>query len=69
MTDRTKIRAAIERHNPGMLRFLDAAKAVFPDVKLTQMEIPAAGISLGGDPAVMPREPTRLEKLNARQKR
>lgn len=67
MTDKAKIRSAIERHQPGMLAWLDAAKARFPDAKLTQLEIPAAGIRLGTDPSIMPPEPSRIEKLNRKQ--
>lgn len=67
MTDKAKIRSAIERHQPGMLAWLDAAKARFPDAKLTQLEIPAAGIRLGADPSIMPPEPSRIEKLNRKQ--
>lgn len=67
MNDKAKIRAAIERHQPGMLAWLDAAKVKFPDAKLTQLEIPAAGIQLGIDPSIMPREPSRMERLNRKQ--
>lgn len=56
MTDqRERIRAALEKHSPGALAFMDSVKARFSDARLIQLDIPAAGLSLGKDPTVMPR--------------
>ena len=69
MTDqRERIRAALEKHSPGTLAFMDSIKARFPDARLIQLDVPAAGLSLGQDPTVMPRELTRLEKLHQRKR-
>lgn len=54
---RQRIRQAIERHEPGLVAFADAAKATFPAARLTELDVPAEGIAMRTEPVPYRHEP------------
>jgi hypothetical protein len=41
-----EIRTLLAKHDPDMLAFMDMVRGRFPSARLTQLELPAAGLSL-----------------------
>ena len=43
---KARIRAIVEKHEPGLAAFVDAAKGPFPEARLTELDVPAAGVAM-----------------------
>ena len=43
---KAELRALLAKHDPDMLAFCDMARGVFPQARMVQLELPAAGVSL-----------------------
>lgn len=43
---KAELRALLARHDPDLLAFMDMARGKFPGAFLTQLELPAEGLSL-----------------------
>lgn len=42
---KAELRALLAKHDPDMLAFMDMARGMAPKARVTQLELPAAGLS------------------------